>query len=285
MRGMDALPLQQHSRFASALRALGRDVERIDLGGAGQALVIRRGVPGLGRLGYAPRGPVWRTDDPDGRVEALGRLTRDGVRLIEAEAPCPSLRRAGFRQVMTAAHVAELDLSGTERDRRAALSGTWRNALRRAEGAGLRLEWRRFDGDPSHWLLMHEARMRCERRYRALPQSLACAFARTGRDAAWVLSAHDGAEPVAGMLFLLHAPVATYHIGWTGDRGRALSAHRLMLMAAADRLAAEGVCRLDLGAVDTEAEPGLARFKIGAGARVRALGGSWVRLPFARATD
>ncbi|WP_218014107.1 GNAT family N-acetyltransferase [Rubellimicrobium roseum] len=274
--------MSQHPLFAQALGALGRRAEVMDLGPAGRALAIRRRLPLLGEVAYLPRGPTWATEEPGLRAEALDRLASRGVRLLEAEAPCPSLRRAGFRAVATPAHVAELDLTGTPRARRAALAGTWRNALRRAEGAGLRLDWRRFEGEPGHWLLAREAGMRRERGYRALPPALACAFARTGPDAARVLVARVGAEPVAGMLFLLHPPVATYQIGWTGERGRTTEAHRLMLMAAADRLAEEGFVRLDLGTVDTETNPGLARFKIGAGARVRALGGSWVRLPFAR---
>jgi hypothetical protein len=36
---------------------------------------------------------------------------------------------------------------------------------------------------------------------------------------------------------------------------------------------------LDLGTVDTENAPGLARFKIGSGAQIRSLGGTWLRIP------
>jgi lipid II:glycine glycyltransferase (peptidoglycan interpeptide bridge formation enzyme) len=85
--------------------------------------------------------------------------------------------------------------------------------------------------------------------------------------------------PLAAMLFLRHGPIATYHIGWSGDSGRRCHAHALLLTHAADWLAQRGHALLDLGTVDTEAGAGLARFKIGAGAQVRALGGSWLRLP------
>ena len=280
---MRALPLQQHPRFAAALRVLGQDAEMLNLGEAGQALAIRRRLPLLGRVAYLPRGPIWVTDCVRDRHEALARLSGEGVRMIEAEAPCPSLRSVGFRQIMTALHVAELDLTASPAVRQGRLGPKWRGELRQAERAGLRLRWEHFHGDPSHWLLRQEAALRAERRYRALPQAVACAFARTSRDSAKVLGAWIGDEPVAGMLFLLHAPVATYHLGWSGPHGRASSAHHLLLMTAADKFAALGYSRLDLGSVDTEASPGLARFKIGAGATVRALGGSWLRLPFARA--
>jgi len=280
-----ALPLQQHPRFAQALTLIGQRAEAMTLRDEkgrrlGKALVVRRRVPVLGDVAYLPRGPIWDVDAPcDARADALAA---SGAILVEAEAPCPSLRLAGFRAVVTPAHVAELALAGDPASRRAALDGQWRGHLRQAERSGLTLRREAFDGDPAHWLLAREALLRRERRYRTLPQAVACAFARTAPGAARLLVAIEDGEQVAGMLFLLHPPVATYHIGWTGLRGRALSAHHLLMMAAADDLAGEGFSRLDLGTIDAEASPGLARFKAGLGATVRTLGGSWLRLPFAR---
>jgi hypothetical protein len=280
---MIPLPLQQHPRFAQALRSLGGKVDVADLSGAGHAQVIRRKVPILGEIGYVPRGPIWQVSDPGHRRAAMSGLSSQGVRLIDAESCCPSLRGAGFRQLITPTHVAELSLSGSPESRRSGTAPNWRGSLKQAARSDLRVGWERFDGDPSHWLLRQEAAMRARRRYRALPPTVACAFAEANPDSARILVAWTANEPVAGMLFLLHPPVATYHIGWSGDQGRSMSAHHLLLMQAADDLAADGYIRLDLGTVDTEASPGLARFKIGAGATVRALGGSWLRLPFAGA--
>ncbi|MGL4236328.1 hypothetical protein [Tabrizicola sp.] len=53
----------------------------------------------------------------------------------------------------------------------------------------------------------------------------------------------------------------------------------MMLTRAAEALAAEGVRWLDLGSVDTEAAPGLARFKLGTGAGLRRLGATMLVLP------
>jgi hypothetical protein len=36
---------------------------------------------------------------------------------------------------------------------------------------------------------------------------------------------------------------------------------------------------LDLGTLDTQNAPGLARFKLGSGATAQLLGGTWARLP------
>ena len=52
-----------------------------------------------------------------------------------------------------------------------------------------------------------------------------------------------------------------------------------MLARAAEALRAEGVAWLDLGSVDTEAAPGLARFKLGTGAELRRLGATCLVLP------
>jgi len=92
------------------------------------------------------------------------------------------------------------------------------------------------------------------------------------RDFGWLLAAEAG-------LFLTHKPWASYHIGWSGEEGRRRNAHGLILWRAITDLAAEGLAALDLGTVDTEAAPGLARFKIGTGARVAPLGPTLLVLP------
>jgi hypothetical protein len=268
--------LQQHPAFARALRLMGCDVTVDHLGGAGTAVVVRRRLPLLGAVGTVIRGPCWLPEVPeDERAERLARLAA----LVEAEAPCPSLPLAGFRPVATPAHVAEIDLAATPEARRAALAPKWRHALARAGRAGLGLREEAFRGGPDHWLLAREAEQRRARRYRALPPTFASAFAEASPGAARLFAAHLDGAPVAAMLVLMHRPVATYHVGWSGPEGRAACAHHLLLAHVADGLAARGFARLDLGAVDTDAAPGLARFKIGGGAAVRALGGSWVRVP------
>ncbi|MEY8843073.1 GNAT family N-acetyltransferase, partial [Cribrihabitans sp. XS_ASV171] len=80
-------------------------------------------------------------------------------------------------------------------------------------------------------------------------------------------------------LILIHGQSATYHVAHTTQQGRATSAHNLLLWEAATWLAARGLTRLDLGPVETEHSPGLARFKLGTGARARALGGTWLLWP------
>lgn len=83
----------------------------------------------------------------------------------------------------------------------------------------------------------------------------------------------------AGMAFVVHGQSATYHLGWASQASKAVGVHGLMLMRAAEALRAEGVRWLDLGSVDTEAAPGLARFKLGTGAELRRLGATCLVLP------
>jgi len=268
-------PLVQHPGFAAALRACGGTARLVQVRDAGaavaQAVLVRRGPVTL-----AVRGPVWvGTPDARQRVEALRGL---GLRLIEADAPDPALRAAGFRQVATAATLAVLDLAPSEAAQIARAQGKWRNRLMQAWRAGLRIDRAAYDGDPAHWLLAAEAVQR-RRRYHALPLRLASAYAATNPGAAQIFTAVQDNRPVAAMLLLCHGTRATYHIGWSGAQGRACSAHHAILMAAAGWLAAQGVTQIELGTIDTVGNPGLARFKLGSGARAQVLGGSWLRLP------
>lgn len=259
---------------AAAARALATGRVAVVAGGGqmiARAVILRRfGV------GATLQGPLW---DPassgDLRIAALRTLRRHGLRLAEAadDADAALFRAAGFRAVATPAHVAELDLRPDPAARRRALDGKWRNCLRTAEAAGLTLRHRALGG-PADPLLAAEAAQRRARRYHALPLRFPVAF-----PGAEVVEALRDGTPLAAMLFLRHGAAATYHIGHTTPEGRACEAHRLILWHMAGELAARGCTRLDLGTVDTETAPGLAHFKLGTGAALCRLGGSFLAIP------
>jgi hypothetical protein len=133
--------------------------------------------------------------------------------------------------------------------------------------------------DRDHWLLRAEAEQQARKRYRNWPVALTLAYVARTPDRSRLFTASVGRRPVAGMLFLRHGLGATYHVGFSDPGGRHLSAHTLLLWSAACWLADQGHTRLDLGQIDTENAPGLTRFKLGAGARPRRLGGTWAWWP------
>lgn len=273
------LPLQQHPFFADALARMGRDVTSLALhDGArriGHVQLISRRCGPLGRIALASRGPVWCADTPPHlRRDMLRALGKRGLRIVNANEGMP--KGAGFHRIISAAHLAEVDLRG---ELCAAMHPKWRNRLVKAQSAPLTLQHDSFDSDRHGWLLLAERAQQKARGYRALPAAITLAYAAAHPTQVRVITACDGPTPVAAMLFLCHGPVATYHMGWSGPRGRAMGAHNLILHAAMAWLADQGHVRLDLGTVDTQTNPGLARFKIGAGARLRATGGTWLRLP------
>lgn len=260
----DLLPFPQSDAYASAARACGASVRRVDLG-CGQALVLeRRG------LQMVLRGPLWQAGTPDAdRRRALRRLARrPGLTLVTPEA---DLRGFGLIPLVTPVHHAIWDLSG---DLRAGLAGKWRNRLAVAERAGLRIArggTRSLDA-----LIAAEAAQRRQRRYRAHP----AAFSRALPVAALrIFDWRHGGALGAGMAFVIEGGTATYHLGWAGEAARAAHVHPLMLFRAALALREEGVRWLDLGAVDTEQSPGLARFKLGTGAALRPLVATLLVLP------
>lgn len=266
-----APPLQQHASWSAALARLGRRTQAIDHRGV-RMIVVRRGP-----IGLCVRGPLW----PAGwRPEDRGRWLRlHGPALIEAEAAdVPALVFAGYVQVISPGHVAELDLTGGSTAIWERANGKWRNRAAKARKAGLRLRNDVFAGQEDNWLLSADALARGEKAYKALPLALTVAWAAANPGLARLFVLEQGPKPIAGMLFFRHGDAVTYMTGWTGAEGRAISAHHLILMRAAGWYASRGAVRMDLGSVDTEAAPGLARFKLGSGAVLRPLGGSWLRL-------
>jgi lipid II:glycine glycyltransferase (peptidoglycan interpeptide bridge formation enzyme) len=90
-----------------------------------------------------------------------------------------------------------------------------------------------------------------------------------------VAYAELGKNSVAGMLFLIHGRVASYHMGWADNEGRQLNAHNALLWQAMAYLQGEGMEVLDLGGVNTHDLPGISRFKLGTGGRAITLAGTY----------
>lgn len=266
---MTVPPLAQSAEFAAALTLRGRPPLRLD---DGTLVLCRRLLPGL-RLGAITRGP------PPTQEALRRRGLHRWPLILSPDAPCPELGETGAVPLIRPLHLAALDLGGGADALRAGLHGKWRNRLCRAEAAGLRVSHRELTAATGQWLLARAEQQQRARGYRGWPRALTLAYAAANPGRARILAAHEGDRPVAAMLFLLHGAGATYQSGVTTDRGRALSAHNLLMWHAMRDLAARGCTGLDLGILDTEGAPGLARFKLGTGARARPLGGTWAWWP------
>ncbi len=278
MRPMSLLlPLPQSQEFARACAALGQPLRRCrnDSGVVWQVQSRRFGP--LGRLDLVSRGPVaakpgaldtWLQDWArwhDGRPVVLNA---DGL-------SAAALRAAGFWPLVTPATLALLPL-GCEAGMRSALAQKWRNRLNRAERSGLTL--RVTDLAPDHWILTAEAAQARARGYRGLPPAFSAAFARATPGAAQVFEALDKGVPVAGAVMLRHGRMATWQIGVTTPEGRRSHAMNLLLWRAMRALAERGHDCLDLGILNMQDAPGVTHFKLGTGARVHRLGGTWLHL-------
>lgn len=264
--------LQQDWSYGEIARAAGRRVWRISLWHGsrriGQAQVIARA--GMRVLN---RGPVWEPGVTEAalRQRALRALARRGWPLLAT--PDDPVSGSGLVPLITPRHHAIWDLTPSPDALRAGLSGKWRNRLSGAERAGLRVcaatDW--------GWILRAEAEQQRRRGYRNLPAAFVAAWARDGVVALEIRGA--GGAPMAGMIFLRHGQHATYQTGWIADAGRLCGAHQMLMWHAAQTLRAQDVRRLDLGAVDSAEGAGRLRFKLGTGAKPRALGATCLVLP------
>lgn len=274
------VPLQQTWLWGEVLSEAGAEVVRLaQRDGAAPAALAQVAGRRLGPLSLAlvSRGPVRLAPQSP---HALGRLPaalpwpRPRAVIVTQEAGRP----ARSIPLLTPAWHAELGLDRPLADVRAGLDPKLRNKVSRAERS--RLDVAREDDRPSRyaWLFDAETRQARTRRYRNWPPHLVARWqVRGGAVRNYV--ARNGGEPLAAMLFLLHGRVATYHVGWAGAEGRRAAAHPLCLWRAIVELREAGVERIDLGTVDAEAAPGLARFKLATGAAVRPLGPTCLLLP------
>jgi len=116
------------------------------------------------------------------------------------------------------------------------------------------------------------------RKYRSYPTALLARYAAETPGSALIFEAYDRGHLCGAILVLRHGAGASYQTAWSDARGRALGAARVLLDHAAHWLQKKAHKTFDLGYVETDHAPGLARFKLGTGATLRPLGGTWLRL-------
>jgi hypothetical protein len=284
--------LQQAWAYGEALDALGVRVHRAMVWEDGRLLAVAQFMCKrlLGYLSVASctRGPVWHPDvSPQQRSGIYKRLRQTlpvpwlKVVLFSPDRSADQVNPAetqGLSRVMTGYSTVLLDLKQSLPILKAGLEGKWRNRLNKA----LATEKIRFHVQPSlkrcEWLLGKELDQREAKKFHGLPTNFVQAYMAASKDPRQtfvVAYAELGKNTVAGMLFLIHGRVASYHMGWADEQGRQLSAHNALLWESVIYLQNLGIEVLDLGGVNTHDLPGISRFKLGTGGRAITLAGTY----------
>ena len=254
-------PIQQSWNYGNAT---GREVRRFQIFDgqrlAGLVQVLFPVVFGILRFGFIAGGPVWVDEPPVQPIYLPAKIFPFVVQTSD-------MPFKGAIPLMTQGFAGELDLTNGADQLRAGFHHKWRNRLRKSENSTIDLS---ESGDLG-WILAREPEHRLANRYKGYPTDFVQALCR--RPNSWkLLQAKTGGTPIAGALFLIHGSRATYQIGWSNPKGRALNAQNLVIWRALEILIQNGVAGLDLGLIDTKNSPGLARFKLGTGARLKSFG-------------
>lgn len=293
------LPLQQHAAYGLAAIETGAVVRQLFITDTNQqplakAMVMDKWIAGFIGFSTIFRGPVWLApnistpnkatickaislDYPKWRWRFLSMQPECDKSSPEARA----LKGVGLKRVMTGFSTAWLDLTPDQDLLRKGFAGKWRNQLVKAEQLQASLQInigghkrRHFD-----WLLEREVAHQNIKGYQAMPVTWLDSWLRASQQTdAGVLSITiiENGLKIAGGLFLLHGNSATYHIGWTGNRGRAICVQNLLMWKAIIALKKRGIQFLDMGGMNSDTLAGIARFKLGTGASPIQLSGAWM---------
>lgn len=268
--------LFQSSEFKRAMAAFGRPT--LDLAGFDDLVITRRQFSP--RLGVAMINRA-ELSNPAQLLDALRQSTlRRTPVILSPQRPMPELADLGALPVMSPASVALLDLEPCTQARHRALHQKWRNRLvhaqTQAQAQNLRITRQNMPLDSQHWLFAADHAQQQAHGYHSWPIALTLAYAQQNKGQAKLFQLMQGNTPLAAVLILRHDTGASYHISHTSALGRLMSAHNLLMWEAMNWLAQKGCRQLDLGVINTEDAPGLARFKLGTGAKLSQLGGTWL---------
>ena len=284
--------LQQSWAYGEAMKTLGVQAHRAAVMDGRKVLALAQFI-GRRYLHYVSlasctRGPVW---SPALDAAAQNRVYKElkktiptrmfRVTLFSPDLPLEQLVPAslrGMQRVMTGYSTVTLDLTCDEAAMRERMDRKWRNRVFRPQrGAELTVQLKADMRDCRH-LLEQEMAQRKARNFHGLPTDFVPAFIDGHEHPAQgylvATTRHEG-RVIASMLFLMHGQAATYHIGWSDQEGRKLSAHNVMLWQAMLHLKKKGIQRLDLGGINTHDLSGISRFKMATGGQVLTLAGTY----------
>lgn len=264
-----ALPLTQSEAFERTFKALDLPVRRFEARD-GTCLVQSRKLPLIGQFHLLSRGPTGRSAEEVTSLLREVRRSLSGPLVFNAPATFGNL---GGLKIARGAELAVIDLIETD-TMRARLHQKWRNQLKKAERAPITIVDQPLDATRHHWFLQAESAQQKARGYKSYPAAFLLAYAGSNPGQARLYTALENGEPVAAMLILKHGRAATYQAGVTTELGRKYCAHNGLLWKVMSDLSRRGFESLDLGRSDLN--HGLARFKLGSGARVEQLGGSFL---------
>jgi len=266
-------PMQQRWEYGAVHAALGGQVKRAVVWENGRPValcqcLIRR-LKGILHLSLATNGPLWLA--PCNHTRVIGAIRRSlPVRRLRVNLfTLPeTVKSARLISLMTPATHAIRPLPVTPE----MLHGKWRNALRRVQSSGLHS--RHFTCSPAALaqLLETDANQQVAKSYRALPADFTLKWHALAAEDLRLITVGNDHETLASALFIRHGNTATYHIAHTSEHGRKTSAQRLVLWRAFQDFGNQGITQIDLGKIDTEFSPGLARFKLGTGANTLHIG-------------
>ncbi len=272
-------PMGQRWDYGAVHAALGGQVHRAVIRHNNTPIALcqclSRKIGGVINVSLASRGPVWLTECNQKQVLALIRRTlpipRPRVGLFSLATPLSSAR---IVPLMTPATFAQCALPITKGD----LHTKWRNALKKADKFKIEIQHGTCNLPALNKVLSIDTMQQKTGFYRALPPEFTQRWHRLRPQNLHLYTAREKGENIASAVFLRHGNTATYHIASTSDRGRKTSAGRLLLWRAFQEFSKNNVGCMDLGLIDTENAPGLARFKLGAGAQAHQMGPSVLAL-------
>lgn len=261
-------PLQQRWDYGATHAALGGQVIRAAIYQNGEPVALCQSIcrrfGGILSTSLAPRGPLWLAPCDHTAVLALLRRT----------SPLPRPRAQLFTindharrliPLMTPTTNAQISLPVEM----TSLHSKWRNSLRKAQNSGLRVRHIACPVKSLQGLLAIDKHQQGTKSYSALPAEFSLKWQQIATDDLRLITVSQTGQTIATALFIRHGNTATYHIAHTTDLGRKLSAGRLALWRAFTDFAQQGVRQIDLGQIDTVNAAGLARFKLGTGAKAQ----------------
>ncbi len=229
------------------------------------------------------RGPLFLSPPMPDELEICFKLIKSKSKILKGQictlmpelpdspAVTEGLSKMGFSRIMTGYSSIWLDLRKKPEALRKALHGKWRNQLSKSEAIGFDVAIN--DEDDLNRLISHSQDHQSNKGFTSIPLQIYQALPVNKR---LCMSAKLNGKTCAALLFQTHGKSATYQVSYANDLGKSNQATNFLLWQAILWLKENGYQSLDMGGIDVDKNPNLARFKERLGGESFTLTGSYI---------
>lgn len=243
----------------------------------GMVQFLEKNIFKLGRVVRINRGPLWFSSPSTNELVGAYSLLKNTFNLWQRKILfiAPELLESSSTEVILSAlgykkrnvspwTSSRVDLTKSQIELRQMIEGKWRNQLKAAEKLGLSISVSNQRDDFESLMNLYKENQ-AAKNFTGTSIAMLNSLAKLAEEneTTLLVNTQDSNETISSALFGVHGGACTYLVGWNGAKGRSKNGMNFLLWNSMLIMRSRKIWQFDLGGLDANLTPSIAKFKRG----------------------